>query len=70
MMLSENARIFCALIRRDMKVFRSKLITAFIDGIFVVGLQVIMSGYLLPQMGMDKKLIAPLYITTLSDHDL
>jgi ABC-type polysaccharide/polyol phosphate export permease len=62
--LSDNARIFCALIQRDMKVFGSKFKDAFIDGMCVVMLQVIMCGYLLPQMGMKPSLIAPLYIST------
>lgn len=64
MKLSENARIFCALIHRDMKVFGSKFKDAFIDGMCVVILQVIMCGYLLPQMGMKPHLTAPLYIST------
>lgn len=64
MNLTEKMRIFCALIRRDMKVFGSKFKDAFIDGMCVVMLQVIMCGYLLPQMGMKPHLIAPLYIST------
>ncbi len=63
--LSDNARIFCALIHRDMKVFGSKFKDAFIDGMVVVILQVIVSGYLLPQMGMKPSLIAPMYINTM-----
>lgn len=64
-LMSDNARIFCALVQRDMKVFRSKFKDAFIDGMVVVLLQVIISGYLLPQMGMKSSLIAPMYINTM-----
>lgn len=63
--LSDNARIFCALIHRDMKVFGSKFKDSFIDGMCLVGLQVIMYGYLFPEMGMKAHLIAPMYTSTI-----
>lgn len=65
MKISNNARIFYALIHRDMKVFGSKFKDAFIDGMCLVGLQVILYGYLFPVMGMKSNLIAPLYTSTI-----
>src|SRR5271154_3305866 len=63
--LSDNARIFYALVQRDMKVFGSKFKDTLIDGMCLVGLQVTTYGFLLPQMGMKSSLIAPMYVSTI-----
>lgn len=63
--LQSNFYVFCALIRRNMRVFSAELVNTIIDGFVLVVSDVILFGYFLPLMGMSRELIAPLYIGTL-----
>ncbi len=60
-----NFRIFCALIRRDIKVFASELIDTIIDGIVLVVTEILLYSHFLPLMGMPSTEIAPMYIGSL-----
>lgn len=59
---SDNFRIFCALIRRDIKVFSSELIDTIIDGIVLIFTETLTYGAFLPLMGMPATDIAAMYI--------
>ncbi len=63
-----NARVFFALLRRDMKVFTSTLRGTLIDGMILVATQVTIFGYLFPLMGMHRTLIEPLFISIFIMH--
>lgn len=65
LIISDNLRIFLALISRDLKVLRKKFLDALIDGLVLVLLQVIMFGYLFPLMGMEPTLIPAIYVSTI-----
>lgn len=60
--LSDNARIFLALLQRELIVLRKELKDALIDGIIVIGIDALTYGYLFPLMGMQQKMIAPIFI--------
>lgn len=57
-----NARITKALLIRDIYVFRSTVITTFIDAAISLCTEIILNVKLLPLIGMPRELIAPLYI--------
>jgi len=54
--------IFCALIRRDLKVFRFKLKDLLIDSFILLIIQVLNFGFFYPYLGMPESYIAPLFI--------
>lgn len=60
--LRSNARIFAALMRRELYRGKELCTQATIDGAFQAGSQYILICYLFPIMGMPKALIAPMYI--------
>lgn len=64
-MVTHNVRIIRALLHRDLKVLSSQLVSRFIDGIIIVGLQIVEFCYLLPIMGLSAQLIGPLFLGTL-----
>lgn len=57
-----NAAILKALLARDMKVLKSRLGDLIIDGLILVAIAVLVFGNLLPMLGMEKKLIAPIFL--------
>lgn len=50
-----------ALIRRDIHALKKTFMPSFIDGLCVLGAQLILIRYLYPALGMPQQLIAPLY---------
>jgi len=54
--------IFFALLRRDLKEIKGRLIGSMIDNIFLLATNVVVFGSLLPLMGMPPELIGPLFI--------
>jgi ABC-2 type transport system permease protein len=63
---SDNARIFYALLCRDLKMLKRSLKDALIDCCVGVATRVVLIGYLFPLMGMSLTLLAPLYIGVVS----
>lgn len=61
-MNNNNFSIFCALIKRDIKVFSSELIDTIIDGIVLIFTEVLLFGHFLPLMGMPAADIAAMYV--------
>lgn len=57
-----SARIFLALLGRDMLVLQKRLKGLFFDNIILLLANIAMFGYLLPLMGMSPQLVAPLFI--------
>jgi ABC-2 type transport system permease protein len=57
-----NAMIFRALIARDMKVIKKRLLNMIIDGLILVSVAVLVFGNLLPLLGMSTTLIAPIFL--------
>ncbi len=62
MAFSQNARVFGALVRRNLYVFRSQLRGSLIDGCAILLLDVLIFGYLFPTMGMAREMIAPVFL--------
>ena len=60
--LASNFYIFGALIKRDLKVLKSRLLSVFIDNCAILAVVLILFGYLLPKMGMPEALIGPIFI--------
>lgn len=60
----QHLGVFCALIRRDMKVFRFKLKDILIDSFILLVIQVLNFGFFYPFLGLPKSYIAPLFIGT------
>lgn len=56
--------VFCALIQRDLKVFRFKLPDLLIDSFILLTIQVLNFGYFYPLLGMPENYIAPIFIGT------
>ena len=61
-LMSDNFRIFLALLHREMLVFRSKLFPSVIDSFILLLMEVTLLGYLFPLLGMPAHLILPLYL--------
>jgi len=61
-LITHDLLISLALIRRNIKVFRSELVGTLIDGAFLIITDVILFGYFLPLMGMPMDNIGPMYI--------
>lgn len=57
-----HAKIFYALLERDMNVLKKRLFSLLIDGIILVVIAVLVFGNLLPLMGMSTTLIAPVFL--------
>lgn len=57
-----HAKIFYALLERDMKVLKKRLRSLIIDGLILVAIAVLIFGNLFPMMGMSTTLIAPVFI--------
>lgn len=64
-MITQHIQIIGSLLHRDLKVLSSHLISRFIDGIVIVGLQIVEFCYILPLMGLSPSLIGPLFLGTL-----
>ncbi len=64
-MITHNLRIISALLHRDLKVLSAQLVSRFIDGAVIVGLQIVEFCYILPLMGLSPQLIGPLFLGTL-----
>lgn len=60
--MKDSFYIFCALLRRDLFVMKSKLKDMIIDSLIVVATEVLILGKLYPLIGMANDSIAPLYI--------
>ncbi len=60
--MNSNIRVFWALIRRDLHVVRKRLVSIWIDAIFILVIELILWGSLLPLLGMRNLLITPLFI--------
>lgn len=59
---NNNIRVFWALLRRDLKVLRSKLRSMLIDGAILVATNVLIFGKLFPLIGMPSHFVAPLFL--------
>ena len=57
-----NVYVFFALLWRDLKEIKSRLVGNFIDNIFLLTTSLLVFGSFLPLMGMSSTLIAPLFI--------
>jgi hypothetical protein len=62
MQITHNARIFFALLSRDIKLLSTHILSMFIDCIFPLTTQVLTFGYLFPLLGMPSSMIAPIYL--------
>src|ERR1041385_5956068 len=62
--LIHNILVYKALIGRGFYVLRKKLLDAFVNGIILLLMQVLVFGYLFPLMGMSPAYSAPLFIGT------
>jgi len=60
-----SIKIFCALLRRDIKIMYTKLFDSLINGTVFISFQVLIFGYLFPLMGMSPDLIAPIFLGSL-----
>jgi hypothetical protein len=60
----QHFSIFCALVRRDLKVFRFKIEDCLIDGLILLIIQVLNFGFFYPFLGLPESYIAPLFIGT------
>jgi hypothetical protein len=60
----QHFRIFCALMRRDFKVFRFKCKDLLIDSFILLIIQVLNFGYFYPFLGLPQEYIAPIFIGT------
>lgn len=60
--LVSNAHIFFSLLKRDLKIIKSKFLGIFIDNIIILAVTIILFGFLMPELGMPKELIAPIFI--------
>jgi len=64
----QNFRVFLQLIRRDIKVLKSNIISVLIDNLCMLCVVILTFGYLLPKMGMEKNLIGPIFIGQTLSH--
>jgi ABC-type polysaccharide/polyol phosphate export permease len=60
--LSDNIRVFCALLRRDLYILSRQLKDFLIDGAIIIITRATLFCYLLPAMGMPEHFIGPAYI--------
>lgn len=60
-----NFRIFCALLKRDLKLVISSFRTIAIDSISFSSCFILLFGYFLPTLGMSKTLSLPLFLGSL-----
>lgn len=60
----QHFTIFCALLRRDFKVFRFKLKDLLIDSGILLTIQVLNFGYFYPFLGLPEEYIAPIFLGT------
>ncbi len=60
--ISQNIRVFLALLRRTFFVVIPHLKNALLDGLFLTSIYVLLFGYLYPQMGMSPALVGPVFI--------
>lgn len=61
-----NWPVFVALTRREIKIIAINLRSRLIDGLFLVGSQVLGFGYLLPLAGMPAEFVAPIFLGTVT----
>jgi len=59
---SDDMRIFCVLMRRNVKILKKTMATTFADTVLATLVEILLIGYLLPIMGMPVSMIAPLFI--------
>ncbi|MDP3889509.1 MAG: ABC transporter permease [bacterium] len=60
--IRSNARVFMALLHRDLKMFKQKFRSVFIDSICVLLVEIVLFNNLLPHFGMPREIIAPAYL--------
>lgn len=60
--LKQNAQIFSVLVRRELKVTGSNIVSILADCLSPLVTQVVTFGYLFPLIGQPQELIAPIYL--------
>jgi len=60
--ISTHFYVFLALVKRDLKVLKSRLVGLFIDNVITLTLDILVIGHLLPLLGMSNNLIGPFFI--------
>lgn len=60
--VSDNARVWWALVRRDLKILRANLRDKMIDTLLVLVLHVVQIAYLFPYLGMPHEMIPATYL--------
>jgi len=64
-MAMNNAPVFWALLRRDLKIIRQSIFSELLDVGCLLTMQVLVFGKFLPLMGMPQENIAPLYLVSI-----
>jgi len=59
---ASNVSLLGALVKRDLKVLKSRIFNVFIDNGAILAVVLILFGYLLPKMGMPKSFIGPIFV--------
>ncbi len=60
-----NFRVFCALLRRDLKILKKNLVQSLINGLIVAAIELSIVVVFFPRMGMPVQLSAPLFLGSL-----
>ena len=63
--LLNNISIFFVLLHRDLKGLIKTIRTRFIDNLFILSVDILLFGWLLPLMGMPQDRIAPFFVSSI-----